>query len=113
MVGPPGATGTPSPGLGRGITGIFVPGPGVTGPQMCIRDRARVVSYPMNPVCTAAPVSFYEKLVAFAKKYQIMIIHDNAYSELVYDLSLIHIYSFRSSITIHLKLSPLRIGVSF
>ena len=44
-----------------------------------------VVSYPLNPVCAAAPRAFYDKLVAFAKKYEIMIIHDNAYSEIIYD----------------------------
>ena len=44
-----------------------------------------VVSYPNNPVAATADYSFYEKLVAFAKKYDIIVIHDNAYSELVYD----------------------------
>ncbi len=32
-----------------------------------------------------APPEFYKKLVAFATKYDIWVIHDNAYSELVYD----------------------------
>lgn len=44
-----------------------------------------IVSYPNNPVTTLAPMSFYEDLVAFAKKYDIMVLHDNAYCELVYD----------------------------
>jgi len=44
-----------------------------------------VVSYPNNPVTATADYSFYERLVAFAKKYDIIVIHDNAYSELVYD----------------------------
>lgn len=47
--------------------------------------KMMVVSYPANPVCVAAPRSFYEKLVSFAKQYQIVIIHDNAYSEIIYD----------------------------
>lgn len=49
------------------------------------KTKAMVVSYPANPVCKAAPRSFYEELVAFAQKYNIIIIHDNAYSEIVYD----------------------------
>lgn len=49
------------------------------------KAKAMVVSYPANPVCKAAPRSFYEELVAFAQKYNIIIIHDNAYSEIVYD----------------------------
>ena len=47
--------------------------------------RMMVVSYPANPVCVAAPRSFYEKLVEFARRYNIIIIHDNAYSEIIYD----------------------------
>ncbi len=47
--------------------------------------RLMVVSYPNNPVTAVAPCDFYEKLVWFAKKYDIAVVHDNAYSELVYD----------------------------
>lgn len=49
------------------------------------RAKMMVVSYPNNPTTATAPREFYEKLVAFAKKYDIIVIHDNAYSELVYD----------------------------
>lgn len=44
-----------------------------------------MVSYPYNPVCAIAPKSFYEELIAFAKKYNIIIVHDNAYSDIIYD----------------------------
>ena len=47
--------------------------------------KVMVVSYPANPVCVTAPDSFYEELIAFAKKYHILIIHDNAYSDIIYD----------------------------
>lgn len=47
--------------------------------------KMMVVSYPANPVCVTAPRSFYEKLVEFARRYNIIIIHDNAYSEIIYD----------------------------
>ncbi len=47
--------------------------------------KMMIVSYPANPVCVAAPRSFYETLIAFARKYQILILHDNAYSEIIYD----------------------------
>lgn len=49
------------------------------------KAKLMVVSYPNNPTCALAPDSFYESLIAFAKKYDIIVIHDNAYSELVYD----------------------------
>ncbi|MBS4959722.1 MAG: aminotransferase class I/II-fold pyridoxal phosphate-dependent enzyme [Clostridiales bacterium] len=50
-------------------------------------DRAKmiIVSYPANPVCTLAPDQFYCDLIQWAKKHHVLVIHDNAYSELVYD----------------------------
>ena len=49
------------------------------------KTKFMVVSYPMNPVCATAPSEFYDDLIAFAKKHNIIIIHDNAYSDIVYD----------------------------
>ena len=43
-----------------------------------------IVSYPLNPVCVCAPDEFYEKLIAFAKEHDIVILHDNAYSDITY-----------------------------
>jgi LL-diaminopimelate aminotransferase len=53
--------------------------------EVARKAKAMVVSYPANPVCVAAPVSFYEELVEFAKKYDIIILHDNAYSDIIFD----------------------------
>ncbi len=52
-----------------------------------VADRAKVmvVSYPNNPTAALAPDWWYEKCIAFAKKHQILVLHDNAYSELVFD----------------------------
>lgn len=47
-----------------------------------------IVSYPNNPTTATAPLHFYEELVAFAKKYDIIVLHDNAYSELSFDETL-------------------------
>ena len=44
-----------------------------------------VVSYPANPLGVIAPDEFYPRLVAFAKAHNIVIIHDNAYSDIVFD----------------------------
>lgn len=49
------------------------------------RAKLMIVSYPYNPVCRTAPRSFYEELVAFAKEYHIFVIHDNAYSDIIFD----------------------------
>ena len=48
------------------------------------RTKYMIVSYPLNPVCVCAPDSFYEKLIAFAKEHQIIILHDNAYSDIIF-----------------------------
>ena len=47
-----------------------------------------IVSYPNNPTAAATDRDFYIRLVAFAKKYNIIVLHDNAYSELLFDGSL-------------------------
>lgn len=44
-----------------------------------------IISYPNNPTCAIAPDSFYEELIDFAKKYNLIVLHDNAYSELIFD----------------------------
>lgn len=44
-----------------------------------------IVSYPLNPVGAVADDKFYEELIRFAKKYDIMVLHDNAYADIVYD----------------------------
>lgn len=53
--------------------------------ELARKAKLMVVSYPNNPTCALAPDSFYDELIAFAKKYDIIVIHDNAYSELVFD----------------------------
>lgn len=49
------------------------------------RAKCMIVSYPLNPVCKAAPDDFYGKLIPWAIKHNIVIIHDNAYSDIIYD----------------------------
>ena len=48
------------------------------------RTKYMIVSYPLNPVCVCAPDEFYEKLIVFAKKHDIVILHDNAYSDITF-----------------------------
>lgn len=53
--------------------------------EMLKKTKCMIVSYPLNPICKAAPDEFYEKLIPWALKHQIIIIHDNAYSDIIYD----------------------------
>lgn len=44
-----------------------------------------IVSYPNNPTCGIADDKFYLELIRFAKNNDIIILHDNAYSELLFE----------------------------
>ncbi|MBQ5674814.1 MAG: aminotransferase class I/II-fold pyridoxal phosphate-dependent enzyme [Lachnospiraceae bacterium] len=53
--------------------------------EILAKTKFMIVSYPLNPVCKTAPLSFYESLIAWAKENDILIVHDNAYSDIIYD----------------------------
>lgn len=52
-----------------------------------VAKKAKILwlGYPNNPTGATAPLSFFSEVVAFAKKYDIIVCHDNAYSEVNYD----------------------------
>jgi len=49
------------------------------------KAKFMVVSLPSNPTGSVAGEKTYEELIAFAKKYDVLIIHDNAYSDIIFD----------------------------
>lgn len=53
--------------------------------EVAKKARLMIVSYPNNPTTAMAPDSFYLDLIAFAREHDIVVLHDNAYSELVFD----------------------------
>jgi LL-diaminopimelate aminotransferase len=53
--------------------------------DIALKAKLMIVSYPNNPTTAVAPDSFYRDLIAFAQRYDIFVIHDNAYSELAFD----------------------------
>lgn len=53
--------------------------------DLLAQTRCMIVSYPLNPVCKTAPDEFYERLIPWAASHNIVIIHDNAYSDIIYD----------------------------
>lgn len=44
-----------------------------------------VVSLPANPMGSVGNDEVYEELIAFAKQYDILLLHDNAYSDIIFD----------------------------
>ena len=49
------------------------------------RVKLLFLNYPNNPTSASASLEFFKEVVQFAKKYQIIVCHDNAYSEIYYD----------------------------
>lgn len=52
-----------------------------------VADRAKLlwISYPNNPTAAVAPVAFFERAVAFARRHRLVVVHDNPYSEITFD----------------------------
>jgi LL-diaminopimelate aminotransferase len=49
------------------------------------RAKVLFIGYPNNPTAGIVEDDFFEQVVAFAKRYDLIVVHDNAYSELTYD----------------------------
>ena len=43
------------------------------------------LNYPNNPTGALVPDGFFERVVEFARAYEILVVHDNAYSEIAFD----------------------------
>ncbi|MEQ8756404.1 MAG: aspartate aminotransferase [Coleofasciculus sp. G1-WW12-02] len=52
-----------------------------------IAERAKILyfNYPSNPTTATAPREFFEEIVAFARRYSILLVHDLCYAELAFD----------------------------
>jgi len=61
--------------------------PDLTTVPADIANRARLmfINYPNNPTGAVAPEGFFDTVVSFAREYEILVVHDNAYSETTYD----------------------------
>jgi len=49
------------------------------------KTKLMFMNYPNNPTSATASLKFFEEVVDFAKENDIVIVHDNAYSDMVYD----------------------------
>ena len=61
--------------------------PYVAGIDPEVADRAKymIVSLPANPVGSVGTPEIYEEIIAFARERDLLIVHDNAYSDIVFD----------------------------
>lgn len=49
------------------------------------KPKVMIISFPHNPTTEVVDLAFFKRLVAFAKEHEILIVHDLAYADLVFD----------------------------
>ena len=65
--------------------GNFVPDLSKVTHEVYPRPKILILSYPNNPTTQVVDIAFFEEVVEFAKREQILIVHDMAYSEISFD----------------------------
>jgi LL-diaminopimelate aminotransferase len=63
----------------------FVPDLDAISEETARRAKLMYLNYPNNPTGAIVPEGFFERVVAYARAYDILVVHDNAYSETTYD----------------------------
>ena len=63
----------------------FVPDLDAIDEATAKRAKLMFLNYPNNPTGAVVPVGFFERVVEFAREHEILVVHDNAYSEIVFD----------------------------
>jgi len=63
----------------------FVPDLGAIPPDVARRAKILFLNYPNNPTGAIAPREFLAEAVRFARTHDLVLAHDNAYSEIAYD----------------------------
>src|SRR5580693_833613 len=63
----------------------FVPDLAAIDEQVARRAKLMFLNYPNNPTGAVVPDGFFARVVEFARAYEILVVHDNAYSEIVFD----------------------------
>ena len=53
--------------------------------EVARRAKYMILSLPANPVGSVAKPGLYAKVIEWARKYQVLIVHDNAYSDIIFD----------------------------
>jgi LL-diaminopimelate aminotransferase len=63
----------------------FVPDIDAIDPMAASKARLLFINYPNNPTGAIVPDGFFERIVEFAGAHELLVVHDNAYSETTYD----------------------------
>ena len=63
----------------------FLPYVAGIDPEVADRAKYMIVSLPANPVGSVGSDALYDEIIAFAREHDLLIVHDNAYSDIVFD----------------------------
>jgi LL-diaminopimelate aminotransferase len=63
----------------------FAPDLGAVSGDVAAKARLMFINFPNNPTGAVVPDGFFEQVVSFAREHEILVVHDNAYSETTYD----------------------------
>lgn len=63
----------------------FLPDLKKIDPQIARKAKLMYLNYPNNPTGAVAPREFFEEVISFARKYDIIVAHDAAYAQIGYD----------------------------
>jgi LL-diaminopimelate aminotransferase len=63
----------------------FVPDLGAIDGDVARKAKLMYLNYPNNPTGAVVPDGFFERVVDFARSREILVVHDNAYSEITFD----------------------------
>src|SRR5437764_1833409 len=63
----------------------FAPDLDAIAPRALERARLMYLNYPNNPTGAVAPDGLFDRVVERAREHQVLVVHDNAYSEITYD----------------------------
>ncbi len=63
----------------------FAPDLSAIPAEVAAKARLMFINYPNNPTGAVVPEGFFEMVVSFAREHEILVVHDNAYSETTYD----------------------------
>jgi LL-diaminopimelate aminotransferase len=63
----------------------FAPDLSAISPEIASKARLMFINFPNNPTGAIVPDGFFEEVIEFAREHEILVVHDNAYSETTYD----------------------------
>lgn len=85
----------------------FLPDLSLIPHEVSEKAKLMIISYPGNPVPVLATEEFFKEAIAFAKKYNIVLLHDFAYSELYFETKPISLLSIEGGMDVGIEMNSL------